>query len=155
MEKTGIYFIYDGECPLCKGAAMALRIQKKFGHLYLINAREINKRDNKYHPLMKAITHRNLSLDDGMVIYENNGDQQRFYHGKDALKFMAKHGDSSTFFMLLCKSVFWSDLISSLTYPWMRATRNWLLRKRHIGKIDNLSNKATLPSENPSKKSES
>ena len=130
MDKTGIYFIYDGDCPLCAAAAQALRLQKAYGTLHLINARQ-----DKDHPLIHDITQRNLNLDEGMVIYENN----HFHHGVDALSFMAKHGEASNALMLLCKSIFWSDKISSLTYPWMRAMRNWLLRRRNIAQLNNLS----------------
>ncbi len=130
MDKTGIYFVYDGDCPLCTSAAQALRIQKAHGTLHLINARQ-----DKNHPLMQDITQRNLNLDEGMVIYENN----HFHHGKEALKFIAKYGQASTILMLFCKSFFWSDKISSLTYPWMRALRNWLLRRGNIAQLDNLS----------------
>ncbi|MGB0935514.1 MAG: DCC1-like thiol-disulfide oxidoreductase family protein [Alphaproteobacteria bacterium] len=130
MDKSGIYFVYDGDCSLCSSVAQALSIQRAFGTLHLINARQ-----DKHHPIMEAIIQRNLNLDEGMVIYENS----RFHHGKDALKFMAKYGQASNALMFLCKSFFWSDKVSSLTYPWMRAVRNSVLRRRNIAQLDNLS----------------
>lgn len=130
MDKTGIYFIYDGECPLCASVAQGLRLQKSGATLHLINARQ-----EKSHPLIQDITQHNLSLDQGMVIYENN----HFHHAKDALRFMAKYGKVSNVLMLFCKSLFWSERLSSLTYPWMRGIRNWLLRRRNIAQLDNLS----------------
>ena len=130
MDKTGITFIYDGDCPLCTSAVQAVRIQKSHGTLHLVNARQ-----DKNHPLMQDIAQRNLNLDEGMVIYENN----QVHHGVDALRFMAKYGQASNVLMLFCKSFFWSERISSFAYPWMRATRNWLLRRRNIAQLDNLS----------------
>ncbi len=124
-----ITFIYDGECPLCTNAAMALRIKKDYGMLKLINAR-----DAKDDTLIKEIKTRGLDLDEGMVIY----DDQNFYHGAEALQFMARYGEPSNIFTAICKALFWSNAISTLTYPWMRGTRNWLLRRKNVGRIDNL-----------------
>lgn len=74
-EKEGVWFVYDGECPMCTSAAHALRIKKDYGALHLINAREAAN-----DPLVKEIN------------------QQGFYHGKDALKFMARYGDAGNVF---------------------------------------------------------
>jgi predicted DCC family thiol-disulfide oxidoreductase YuxK len=137
MTKTdkydGVWFVYDGECPLCTNAAHALRIKKNYGALHLINAREDNTSS-----IIKEITQRGFDLDEGMVIYAEN----RFYHGKDALKFMARYGTSQNIFTAFCKSLFWSNAVSSLTYPWMRGARNWLLRRRGSKRIDNLGLKS-------------
>lgn len=129
-KKDGVWFIYDGECPLCTNAAHALRIKQKYGSLHLINARETTNDD-----LVKEATERGYDLDEGMVIYYEG----HFYHGNDALTFMARHGSVQNAFTIFCKSLFWSDRISRLTYPWMRGTRNRLLRSRKIGRIDNLN----------------
>lgn len=128
--KDGVWFVYDGECPMCTNAAHALRIRQQCGSLHLINAREAANDG-----LVKEVTARGYDLDEGMVIYYAD----RFYHGKDALKFIAKHGSSQNAFTAFCKSLFWSDTISRITYPWMRGTRNWLLRNRKVGRIDNLN----------------
>ena len=129
IEKQGIWFVYDGECPICTQAAIALRVKKDYGSLYTLNAREA-----KDHPLFVEIAKRGLDLDEGMVIYVDN----QFYHGKEALKFMAGYGESKNFFMLVFKCLFWSDLVARLFYPWMRGGRNWLLRRKKVGRIDNL-----------------
>lgn len=134
-EKNGIWFVYDGKCPLCTSAAHALKIKKKYGTLYLINAREAGN-----DPLLKEITLRGFDLDEGMVIYA----QDHFYQGKEALKFMAQYGDARNVFTTFCKGLFWSDAISSLVYPWMRGTRNFLLRRRGVGRINNLKLKSEL-----------
>lgn len=132
-QTTGIYFIYDGDCPLCTRAALALRIKKAYGALHLIDARE-----NPGHPLVRKVTALQLDLDEGMVLYDGD----RFHHGKDALKLMARYSEHKGFFNLFTKSLYWSDFLACLTYPPMRATRNWLLSRTNVSPLDNLSLKA-------------
>lgn len=43
-----IYFVYDGDCPICNYAAHALKISEAVGKLELVNARE-----QKTHPVYK------------------------------------------------------------------------------------------------------
>lgn len=129
-EENGVWFVYDGECPICNYAAEALRIKEAYGALHTINAREVNA-----DPLIDEINRLGLDLDEGMVIYANG----RFFHGKDALKFIANYGDNKNFFMMVFQGLFWSDAISSLIYPWLRGARNWLLKLRSVHRIDNLS----------------
>jgi len=129
-EKSGVWFVYDGDCPICTRAAEALRIKHEFGALSVLNARESND-----DPLIDEINRRGLDLDEGMVIYAHN----QFYHGKDALKFMAKYGEAKNIFMSIFKGLFWSDGLTRLMYPWMRGARNGLLRRKKVGRIDNLN----------------
>jgi len=130
MSANAIHFMYDGECPMCTNAALAYRLREKFGALQLVNAREVD--DNT--PLMQEIKRRGIDLDAGMVIVHDG----RYYHGKDALKFMAKHGAPKDAFNVFVKSLFWSDWLCHMSYPFMRATRNWLLRRKKVGRINNL-----------------
>jgi predicted DCC family thiol-disulfide oxidoreductase YuxK len=129
LPNAGAWFVYDGECPMCTSAAHALRIKEEYGSIHLLNARE-----SADHIVVKEVTKRGLDLDEGMVIYVEG----QFHHGKDALKFMAKYGDSRNVFTAFCKVFFRFDFISSLTYPWMRGVRNLLLKRKHVGRIDNL-----------------
>lgn len=124
-----IWFVYDGDCPLCTNAALALRIRKKYGSLQLVNARE-----EKDHFVMQEIYRQKYDLDEGMVIY----DGKRLFHGKDALSFMAKFGERRGLFNLFNKGLFWSSSIASVTYPWLRGIRNLLLRWHQVAQIDNL-----------------
>ena len=133
IEKHGIWFIYDGECPLCKSAALALRIKEEYGTLNLLNARE-----NIEHELIKDINTYGYDLDEGMVIFDGG----HFYHGKDALSFMARFGDRKGLFNLFNKALFWSDSIATIIYPWMRGVRNLLLKNRNVPRIDNLDLKS-------------
>jgi len=134
FQEKGIWFVYDGECPVCSHAAHALRIKEKYGPLHLVNARNAPN-----DPLVQEITRRGLDLDEGMVICLDG----KFYHGEQALTFMARHGEPSNVFSALCKTVFWSRLFSKLTYPGMRAMRNALLHRKGVGRIDNLDLKTT------------
>lgn len=128
--KYGVWFIYDGDCPICAYAAEALHIKQKFGSLSILNVREISS-----DPLIDEINRRGLDLDEGMVIYLDS----QFYYGKEALKFIARHGKNNNLLMLLFKSFFWSDKLSRLVYPWMSAARNGFLRYRKATMIDNLN----------------
>lgn len=130
LPKRKIWFVYDGECPLCKTAALALRIRKEYGELHLLDAR-----DAYDHKLIQEINARGFDLDEGMVIY----DGESFFHGKEALRFMARYGDNKGVFNLTNKALYWSDSVAKVIYPWMRGTRNWLIRRRSVGRIDNLN----------------
>ncbi len=116
-----IYFIYDGECPLCRNAAMALRIKRDYGQLYLLNARAEND-----HPVILQINKLGYDLDEGMVIYDGH----TFFHGKDALRFMARFGENKGFFNITNGLLYRSNAINQIIYPWMRGIRNWLLRRK-------------------------
>lgn len=129
-DKSGIWFVYDGECPLCTNAAMALRIKQQYGKLHLLNAREAS--DDS---LIREITARGLDLDQGMVIWADG----RFYHGKDALVFMAEYADDKGLFNRFNKLLFRSNTVANICYPAMRAVRNYLLRRCKVAPIDNLA----------------
>lgn len=126
---SGVWFVYDGDCPLCSYAAQAIEIKKQCGELHLIDARS-----HADHPLILDINAQNLDLDEGMVIYWKN----KFYHGKDALRFMAKHGRPKGFFNRINHWLFQSDKLATFFYPGLRGIRNFLLRRLSKSKIDNL-----------------
>jgi predicted DCC family thiol-disulfide oxidoreductase YuxK len=121
ISPQGIWFVYDGECPLCQQAALAFRIKEAYGTLHLLNARE-----NADHQLMQKINAEGLDLDEGMVIF----DGEHFYHSKDALRFMAKYSDNKGLFNLATKALYWSEGLAKLTYPWLRGVRNALLSRK-------------------------
>lgn len=129
FRETGIWFVYDGECPLCTQAAVALKIKKDFGTLHLVDARQ-----TKDSPLLQQINAMGLDLDEGMVIYDGS----QYYHGHSALKFMSIYGEKRGVFNLLTGLFFRSTVISRLLYPWLRGARNWLLKRQGTGRIDNL-----------------
>ena len=125
----GVWFVYDGECPLCNKAAHALRIRQALGALHLLDART-----NPAHPLIVAINERQLDLDEGMVIYHAGA----FHHGERALHFMAVHGGKKGFFNQVNRLFFQSDMLSKFFYPPMRSLRNLLLLFRGKKPIKNL-----------------
>ena len=127
--ENGIWFVYDGECPLCTSTVLAFRIKEEYGELNVLNAR-----DSADHWLIQEITAKNYDLDEGMVIY--NG--ERIYHGKDALRFMAKFGDNRGVLNRIRLSLSWSDGLARISYPVLRCGRNFLLRLKGVKQIENL-----------------
>ena len=113
---------------MCTYAAEAMRIKNKYGELHLLDARDQSDL------LVQEVTRQGFDLDEGMIVYIGG----HFYHGKDALNFISSHGESSSGFMAFCKTLFWSDAVSSLIYPWIRGARNFLLKRKHASRIDNL-----------------
>jgi predicted DCC family thiol-disulfide oxidoreductase YuxK len=125
----GIWVVYDGECPVCRHAAYALRIKQQFGEFHLLDART-----NTGHPLLQIINDRKLDLDDGMVIFCDG----RVFHGATALGFLAAYGEDKGLFNRINRFLFRSDRVAALMYPWLRALRNALLKMRNKRPIDNL-----------------
>ena len=139
LEK-GVWFIYDGHCPLCCFAAQALRIQQNCGELHLIDAREKNN-DQTNVFLLERIKTLKFDLNQGMLIYY----QGQFYHGAKALHFMAVYGAPKGFFNRLNRMLFKSQAIASFTYPFLRAIRNTLLHLLGRTKInDEPENSASI-----------
>ncbi len=124
-----VWFVYDGDCPVCSIAASALRIRKAVGGLHLVNARE-----DKDHPLMAEIKARGLDLDEGMVIKF----QDSYYHGADALHVMALLGTGQGWFNRMNACLFRSPTLSKLCYPFLRACRNLAIRLKGVPKLRNL-----------------
>ena len=88
-NKDDVWFVYDGECPICTSASRAYRIKEALGNLYTIDARA-----DKNHPIMKEINSLGLNIDQGMVIKFKN----THYHGVEALHIMALLGTNSGLF---------------------------------------------------------
>lgn len=125
----GIWFVYDGQCPICNFAAHALRIRDAAGGLTLLDART-----QPGHPLMQQIKAQGLSLDEGMIVIYGG----QFYHGADALHIMALLGSKAGWFNRVNAVLFRSKLLCALCYPLMRATRNLALKLKGVPQIRNL-----------------
>lgn len=125
-----VWFVYDGDCPLCSVAAHALRIRKAVGNLHLVDARSALD-----HPILREVRERKLDLDQGMVIKFRD----TCYHGADALQVMALLGTGQGWFNRLNALLFRSKTLSRIFYPPMRAVRNLLIRLRGVDKIGNLA----------------
>ena len=128
-NQSDVWFVYDGDCPLCTGAANLFKIREVVGHLHTVNARE-----EKSHPVLLEANNLGMSLDDGMVIKLEN----RFYHGESALHVMALIGTNSGFFNRINCFLYRSKLLSRICYPVFRTIRNTTLFIMGIKKIDNL-----------------
>ncbi len=128
-DLDGVWFVYDGDCPICKRAAEALRIKQSLGDLHLLDARQ-----NERHLLIVDINRRQFDLDEGMVIYHD----EAFYHGSSALRFMAVYGAPRGWFNHLNRLLFRTATITESLYPLMRSGRNMLLWLRGKKPIKNL-----------------
>jgi predicted DCC family thiol-disulfide oxidoreductase YuxK len=127
-----VWFVYDGDCPICTVAASALKIRKAVGNLHLVDARQ-----DTSNPILGEIRDLKLDLDQGMVIKFRD----TCYHGADALHVMAMLGTGQGWFNRLNAMLFRSRFLSALCYPPMRAGRNLLIRLRGVPRIDNLENR--------------
>lgn len=128
-EIDGVWFVYDGDCPICTQAAQALRIKKNCGQLHIADAR------TEYNSfLVKEVSRLGYDLDEGMVIFY----QGMYYHGSDALHFMATYGAPSGFSNRINIALFKNRRLAKLCYPFMRGTRNILLRLLGKSPIKNL-----------------
>ena len=128
-SENEIWFVYDGECPICHMAATMYKIQKNVGQLHVVDART-----EKNHPLLQEIRQAGMNLDMGMVIKYKS----RLFHGRDALALMAKIGSKTDWFNNLNRTLFQNKLFASLSYPIMKAARNTALKFKGVGKIGNL-----------------
>lgn len=117
-SRGDIWFVYDGDCPICCMAAHALRIREAVGKLHIVNARA-----KKTHPVYQRIVAAGYDLDAGMVIQY----QDSFYHGEDALHLMAMLGTGQGWFNRMNAVCFRTKGMARFWYPAMRAARNFLL----------------------------
>lgn len=130
--ETGVWIVYDGDCPLCRSTVHAYRLKETFGALYLIDARD---EENAPSWLMDEIQKKKYDLDAGMLIYADG----RYHHAEDAVIFMAIHGDDKgNAFTKLMSSLFRNQTIAKISYPFLRFGRNVLLKIRGKEQIKNL-----------------
>jgi len=129
-SENGVWFVYDGECPICRYAAHALRIREAAGGLHLVNARE-----QAEHPLVTEVSAQGFDLDESMVLKYGG----RFYRGAEALELMALLGTGAGWFNRMNALLFRFRPVARFCYPLMRAVRNLLLRLKRVDKLRNLS----------------
>lgn len=130
-SKSDIYFVYDGECPICQMGANLYKVRQSVGELKTIDART-----EKDHPVMQEINRANLNLDEGMVIKYND----QLYQGEEALHLMAKLGADSGWFNHINNTLYQSKTLVRISYPFMKGARNIALKLKGAGKIHNLGN---------------
>ena len=125
--KKEVWLVYDGECPICRPSANALKIKEAAGTLHLVNARES-------HPILEEIKKAGLNLDDGMVVKMNG----TLYHGSDAQHILAMIGTNVDWFNRMNVLLFHSKFIATLVYPILRFIRNIVLKINGTQKLNNL-----------------
>ena len=127
--KPDIWFVYDGECPICQLGADLFKVRQAVGALHTIDART-----EKDHPIMAEINEAKLNLDDGMVLKYGG----MLYQGDEALIIMAYIGDSKDLFNGMNRTLFRTRILSKLCYPFMKLGRDIALKIKGVGKINNL-----------------
>ncbi len=128
-KKEKVWFVYDGQCPICHSAADYYRIKETVGELHLIDARK-----DFDHPVLKEVNEKKLNLDKGMVVKYQN----RLYHGADALYIMAHLGANKGLYNRVNVIFFRSKFISKLFYPWLKSVRDLVILLKGVPRIRNL-----------------
>ncbi len=128
-SKQAIWFVYDGECPICATAAAAFRVREAVGILHLVNAR-VDVGD----PVLSEVNAARLDLDEGMAVKYGG----RLYHGADALQLMALIGSEHGWMNRINAALFKNKSVARISYPFMRAVRNMAIAVKGSGKIRNL-----------------
>ena len=128
-NNESIWFVYDGECPICQMGADLYKLRQSVGELHVVDART-----EKDHPIMQEINQAGLNLDEGMVIKYSN----QLYHGDEALYIMAMLGADEGWFNCVNNTLYKSKILAKLCYPFMKAARNVALKLKGAGKIRNL-----------------
>lgn len=129
-DSDSIYFVYDGECPICTMGASLYKVRQSVGTLITVDART-----EKSHPVMGEVNQAKLNLDEGMVIKYNN----QLYQGAKALHIMATLGADIGWFNHVNNTLYRSKILANACYPFMKGARNILLRLKGVAKIDNVS----------------
>ena len=127
-----VWFVYDGECPLCQMGASLYRIRQSVGQLHVVDART-----EAEHPVMQEINQAELNVDAGMVIKY----REQLYQGDKALHLMAQLGADSGWLNKVNNRLFQFQALSIISYPFMRLARNIALCLKGVGKIRNLEPK--------------
>ncbi|MDO6421931.1 DCC1-like thiol-disulfide oxidoreductase family protein [Saccharophagus degradans] len=125
-----IWFVYDGECPICQMGATLFKVRDAVGKLNTVDARtELD------HPVLQEINAAKLNLDEGMVIKYKD----KLYQGELALSLMAEIGAKGDMFNGLNRRLFRNRALVKLSYPIMRLGRNIAITLKGAGKINNLA----------------
>ena len=128
LDKNGdVTLIYDGQCPVCTAYSDAVE-PAAGASLKRIDARSDD-------PLVKQAAAAGYDLDEGMIVIHDG----RYYHGADALSFMASKAPTKGLGNRVHRLLFGSSAVSRAIYPALRAGRNTLLKllgRKKIGAVD-------------------
>jgi predicted DCC family thiol-disulfide oxidoreductase YuxK len=118
-EDDTLWLVYDGDCPLCRASAMAVRVKKAAGALMTLDARHAEG-----HELMDAIAAQNLDLNQGIVVRYHG----QLYHGVEALHLLALMGSQNDIFNRFNAWFFKSKARVHFFYPVLKAGRRLSLK---------------------------
>ena len=110
--------IYDGECPVCTAYSRSVETDPADA----TGVRRIDARSDD--ALVARAKAAGLDLDEGMVVVHKG----ELYHGADALHLMATLAPNRGVRNRLNKMMFGNRTVSRLSYPFLRAGRNTLLK---------------------------
>jgi predicted DCC family thiol-disulfide oxidoreductase YuxK len=125
-DPEGVWFIYDGDCPVCAMSAEIVKLRRNF-RLHLINAR-----DEAAHDFVKRIDVAGFDLNQGMAIIY----QSQIYIGDEALALIAALSDDRHGWGWIVHHIFKSRTRSRVLYPFLRAFRNGFLNLKGVRPID-------------------
>ena len=125
-NETEIFILYDGECPFCSRYVRMTRLSHAMEHVHLLNLRE-----HANHRLVQEASSLGLDFNAGMVVAHN----QQFFHGADAMHYLALITTYSGVFNAIMRMVFRNKRASRLLYPALRACRNLTLRVLGVAPI--------------------
>ncbi len=126
-DNSGIYLVYDRECPVCEFYCQRIDVSPADGRLERVDAREDS-------PLMDEITSAHLDIDAGMVLKVEG----TLYYGSDAIHQLALRSSKKGFVNRLASALFRHPRIAKLLYPVLAACRNLLLKVLRRSRINNL-----------------
>ena len=115
-----LLLIYDGDCPLCCHFVAAQKLQKQFGELTQLNARDLPQQA----PLLLAeLQHQGLVLNQSMLLRVDG----RWLKGAEVMQLLASLNEPSWRNRLW---LYWFHSASRarFSYPLLRAGRNLLLK---------------------------
>jgi len=121
LDKPGLWIVYDGDCPFCSSYVRLYRLREVTGRVHLIDARTD-------HPILREVLAHGFDLDEGMAVKAGG----RFYHGAEALQFLAILGAGNGLFNRFNRALFRHPGLSRALYPWM--VRGRLLTLRLLGR---------------------
>ena len=116
IDPETLYLLYDGECPLCRNTAFALKLRQQVKAMELVNARE-------YHPLISVVNSLGLDLNQGIVVFY--GDEVVF--GYKAMHFLAQLAATPNWFNKILARVFRYRWVNWVCYPFFKGFRRVLL----------------------------
>lgn len=123
MNTQKISIIYDGDCPFCRNYVSFLKIKEIYS-VELINAR-------KHPDLVTQYKKAGYDLNQGFIVKHN----KTIYHADQAIHFLTKATNTNTLGLQLNQSLFKNKQIAQILYPFLKTSRNIILKLKKIPKL--------------------